>query len=342
MSAPAASAHSRHGPPVARQQSSHVVHSGDVRLFARMTQPEEAAARQRPAVILVHGYPDDSSVWNGVRDALARHCRVLTFDVRGAGLSDAPTDTAAYRIAQFVDDLAAVADLLLPGERFHLVGHDWGSIHSWESVTTDRLRGRIASYTSISGPCLDHVGHWMRSQLDAGTWTAKRAVWKQRLQSWYVGYFHLPWVPEWSWRLWAARAWPWWLRQTEGVHGAGRRPSLTRDACNGLWMYRANFRERLAHPQVRAPHAPVQLIVPTHDRYVSPAVTRAVEAWVSHYWRHEIDAGHWLPLRRPEWVADCIRRFADYVDSGHEPAALQQARVPGVSAALEDPVQRKR
>ena len=122
--------------------SSHVVRSGDIRLHARMTQPADHSARERPAIVLVHGYPDDSSVWDGVRDTLAHERRVLTFDVRGAGLSDAPANTTGYRIPQFVDDLAAVADALLPGERFHLVGHDWGSIHSWESVTTDRVRGR--------------------------------------------------------------------------------------------------------------------------------------------------------------------------------------------------------
>ncbi|WP_104566196.1 alpha/beta fold hydrolase [Ralstonia mannitolilytica] len=319
-------------PARAFSQSSHVVRSGGLRLHARLSQPEDPAARQRPAVVLVHGYPDDSSVWHGVRDALAGHRRVLVFDVRGAGLSDAPGTAAGYRIPQFVEDLAAVADTLLPGERFHLVGHDWGSIHSWESVTTDRLRGRIASYTSISGPCLDHVGHWIRAQLSAGTWAAQRAVWRQRLQSWYVGYFHVPLVPEWSWRLWVARAWPWWLRRTEGIRAGTQRPTLVRDACNGLRMYRANFRERLARPQARTPHAPVQLIVPTQDRYVSPAVTRAVEPWVPHYWRHEIAAGHWLPLRRPGWVAECIGRFADYVESGQENAALQQARVAGALA----------
>ena len=329
MSVPAASTRPNNGFPSAVRQSSHVVRSGDVRLHVRLSLPMDPSARQRPAIVLVHGYPDDSSVWQGVRNALAQERRVLTFDVRGAGLSDAPADTTGYSIPQFANDLAAVADALLPGERFHLVGHDRGSIHSWESVTTDRLRGRIASYTSISGPCLDHVGHWVRAQLDTGSWAARRAVWKQRLRSWYIGYFHLPMVAEWSWRLGMARAWPWWLRKTEGVRGATQRPSLLRDACNGLQMYRANFRERLARPHPRAPHAPVQLIVPTRDRYVSPAVTRALEAWVSHYWRHEVDAGHWLPLHRPEWVADCIRRFADYIESGHEPAALQQARVSG-------------
>lgn len=51
--------------------SSHVVRSGDIRLHARMTQPADHSARERPAIVLVHGYPDDSSVWDGVRDTLA-------------------------------------------------------------------------------------------------------------------------------------------------------------------------------------------------------------------------------------------------------------------------------
>ena len=84
------------GHPQSVQRSSHVVRSGGVRLHARLTQPRDDAARQRPAIVLVHGYPDDSSVWDGVRDALARHSRVITFDVRGAGLSDAPADTTGY------------------------------------------------------------------------------------------------------------------------------------------------------------------------------------------------------------------------------------------------------
>lgn len=83
--------------PAAIQQSSHVVRSGGVRLHARLIQPADHSAQHAPAIVLVHGYPDDSSVWHGVRDALARNRRVLTFDVRGAGLSDAPADTTGYR-----------------------------------------------------------------------------------------------------------------------------------------------------------------------------------------------------------------------------------------------------
>ena len=42
---------------------------------------------------------------------LARHCRVLTFDGRGNGRSDRPTDPTAYRDVQYVADTIAVAIL---------------------------------------------------------------------------------------------------------------------------------------------------------------------------------------------------------------------------------------
>ncbi|TCN35797.1 hypothetical protein EV644_11452 [Kribbella orskensis] len=33
-----------------------------------------------------------------------------------------------------------------------VLAHDWGSIQAWQIVTSERLRGRIASFVSISGP----------------------------------------------------------------------------------------------------------------------------------------------------------------------------------------------
>jgi pimeloyl-ACP methyl ester carboxylesterase len=41
---------------------------------------------------------------------LARHCRVLTFDGRGNGRSDRPTEPGAYRSAEFAADALAVMD----------------------------------------------------------------------------------------------------------------------------------------------------------------------------------------------------------------------------------------
>ena len=52
----------------------------------------------------------------------------------------------------------AVVDAVSPERPVHLVGHDWGSIQAWAAVTDPSLGDRFASFTSMSGPSLDHVG----------------------------------------------------------------------------------------------------------------------------------------------------------------------------------------
>ena len=112
-----------------------------------------------PAVLFVHGYPDNGDVWDAVAEALGDDYHLITYDVRGAGASSSPRGRQAYRLEELRDDLFAVIDALSPGRPVHLVGHDWGSIQAWEAVTEPGAEKRIASYTSLSGPCLDHVGH---------------------------------------------------------------------------------------------------------------------------------------------------------------------------------------
>ena len=128
------------------------VDAGDVRLAVYVSGPRDA-----PPVVLVHGYPDSAAVWEPLRAQLDGGHRVISYDVRGAGASDAPAARSGYRLQRLAADLSAVVDATCGGKPFHLVGHDWGSIQSWQAVTDPQLKGRIASYTSMSGPCLDHA-----------------------------------------------------------------------------------------------------------------------------------------------------------------------------------------
>ena len=57
----------------------------------------------------------------------------------------------AYAIDRLVQDVLDLADAAAgPGERFHLVGHDWGGHVSW--VTAHRHPARIRSLTVLSRP----------------------------------------------------------------------------------------------------------------------------------------------------------------------------------------------
>jgi pimeloyl-ACP methyl ester carboxylesterase len=288
------------------------VDAGDVRLAVYVSGPREA-----PPIVLVHGYPDSAAVWEPVRALLDARYRVITYDVRGAGASEAPAARSAYRLEHLAADLAAVADATCGARPFHLVGHDWGSIQSWEAVTDPAFKGRLASYTSISGPCLDHASPGLRGGADSSgeaVTPVKRSFGsgvRQMLKSWYIFFFHLPWLPELVWRAGGARVWPLWLRVTERVEPvqAPHDPAQKRNAINGLNLYRANFIDKLLRPRSRHAHAPVQFIVPLRDRYVGPELSLGLEGWLGAYERVEIDAGHWVVLREPARIAAGIERF---------------------------------
>lgn len=289
---------------------------------------------KKTPVVLVHGYPDNHSVWQPVAQQLAKHYFVILYDVRGAGASQAPRAQADYRMKLLSADLLAVVDTLIPGRGFHLVGHDWGSIQSWESVTSEPLKSRILSYTTISGPCLDHMGHWMRERTLNLSASAKAKVFKQVLSSWYIGFFHLPVLAPSAWQGGLDKLWPQYLKHRENVAEPDANPTQGKDGKFGVQLYRANFRNKLINPEKRYANCPVQLIVPTRDNYVGTQLFEDLHLWVEELYRRDINANHWVPLSHPERIADWIHEFVSGVEKGTMSGALQHARVRPARSAL--------
>src|SRR5689334_475660 len=192
------------------------VRSGEVELAA-YTWGEPG---DKPTIVLVHGYPDSAAIWRDTAEALAGDHFVVAYDVRGAGQSSRPRETRAYALEHLVEDLRVVVEAVSPDRPVHLVCHDWGSMQCWEAVCTEPLRGRIASFTSISGPCLDHAGHWLRRSLGQRDRRALAPVWRQLKRSWYMGALQLPWLAPAAWKLGLARAWPGLLERLEGARPA--------------------------------------------------------------------------------------------------------------------------
>ncbi|MET0390774.1 MAG: alpha/beta fold hydrolase [Polyangiales bacterium] len=158
-------------------------------------------AHDKPCVLLVHGYPDTSEVYDGMVAALSPRYRVVTYDSRGAGASDKPQLKAAYLLPQLLADMHAVIDAVSPKRPVHLVGHDWGSIQSWHAVTDPSLQRRVASFTSISGPSLDYAGAWMRKRA-RGVLHDPRGFARllaQLARSSYIAAFVTPGLGEWVW-----------------------------------------------------------------------------------------------------------------------------------------------
>ncbi|KIF75457.1 short-chain dehydrogenase [Streptomyces sp. 150FB] len=277
----------------------------------------------RPTVLLVHGYPDTKEVWSEVVTRLAGRFHVVVYDVRGHGRSTAPVPLrGGFTLEKLTDDFLAVAEAVSPDRPVHLVGHDWGSVQAWEFVTVARTEGRIASFTSVSGPSLDHMGHWIRRRASRPTPRAVAQLLGQGAKSWYIGALHTPALPELVWRGPLGRLWPGMVRRMEKLpsgapSGAYPAPSLPRDAAHGAWLYRDNVRARLSEPRTDAyAHAPVQLITPTGDAFLSERLYDDLERWAPGLVRHTLPAKHWVPRTRPDQLASWIDAFVTDRESG--------------------------
>lgn len=114
-----------------------------------------------PPLVLIHGASDTHRAWEQVAAILADEFRVITYDVRGHGRSGAPRALGAYRLDRLAEDLYAVIDTVSPDQPVHLAGHGWGAVQGWEAVLDPRASTRIASFTALSAPHLDHLGLWL-------------------------------------------------------------------------------------------------------------------------------------------------------------------------------------
>jgi 3-oxoadipate enol-lactonase len=119
-----------------------------------------------PAILLVHGYPLDRSIWSHQLAALDGWTRVAP-DLRGMGQSDAPD--LGYSIETYASDLAVLLDLLGIDEVV-LVGHSMGGYIAFEFLRRwrDRVRGLVLVDTRAEPDSAD-----ARKQRDIAAATAR-------------------------------------------------------------------------------------------------------------------------------------------------------------------------
>ncbi|AXQ30178.1 alpha/beta fold hydrolase [Solimonas sp. K1W22B-7] len=290
-----------------------LVTSDDVRIAVYTWGRSPTKQRPRPTLVLVHGYPDNAEVWAQLAERLAEHFHVVAYDVRGAGRSSTPRDTAGYGFEHLTADLLAVIEAVSPQRPVHLVAFDWGSLQGWEALLSGRLEGRVASF-STAAPGLDHVGDWFQQRLRQPTPRNLAQALRRALGSSYMVAFQLPLLPEVTWKLGLGRVWHRLVSGLEGVDVA-RHDRQTADGVQGLGLYRANLLQPLLRPQQRRTEVPVQLLVMRRDPFVPREMYEGLEAIAPQLQRREFDAGHWWPLTQPQAVADGISTFVHSIES---------------------------
>jgi short-subunit dehydrogenase/pimeloyl-ACP methyl ester carboxylesterase len=285
----------------------------------------------RPTILAIHGWPDNHHVWDGVAEEFGEHYpgryNFVAYDVRGAGESSCPASRSGYKFPQLVSDICAVIDSLEVGP-VHLLAHDWGSIQAWPAVTDESVMGKIASFTSISGPHLRYAGKFLRSPR---TPRAVTQVARQLVGSSYIGFFLCPVVPEIAFRSGLL------VKVVEGFERIGRSSTRSQrratqrsiaDHVNGLNLYRQNFLASVFSPgpQPSQTSVGVQVLVPRKDIFVTPALQRFTGA-IPHCGRViPIEGGHWVVASRPDVVARLTGEWVDRNSGGAAPAAESVVR----------------
>jgi NAD(P)-dependent dehydrogenase (short-subunit alcohol dehydrogenase family)/pimeloyl-ACP methyl ester carboxylesterase len=301
----------------------------------------EAGDRERPTIVLVHGYPDRKELWTGVMGRLAPRFHVVAYDVRGAGESSAPRGPAAFGFDRLADDLLAVIDAVSPESPVHLVGHDWGGIAGWELAAMPRVASRLASFTTIAGPSLRVASEHVVNQLRRGRLLAVAGTMRR---SWYVLPMCTPGMPTLAWRgLIRHKGWRRHLRYVEHLtlDDSYPMPSVARDAVHGANLYRGNIVWRRAFRDDGSAtgrsasgflvSVPVQLVVPSGDHFISPRYYDGAERYTPQLRRRIVPGSHWVPLAQPELLADWIGEFADDVARGSMRAPRPWVRGGGVA-----------
>jgi short-subunit dehydrogenase/pimeloyl-ACP methyl ester carboxylesterase len=271
---------------------------------------------RRPTILAIHGYPDNHHLWDGVAEHLSEHrngqYNFVAYDVRGAGESTRPAGRSNYRFPQLISDVGAVIDSLGVG-RVHLLAHDWGSIQGWAAVTDETVMGKVASFTSISGPHLNYAGKFLRS---ARTPRALFDVIRQFLASGYIWFFLTPGLPELMVRAGVG------VKVVEAFGRIGNSSTRTRagesvratgDYVNGLNLYRANMPAPFLAPGAELPETtvPVQVLVPRKDIFVTPALQRYTGSIPLGSRVVPIEGGHWVVTARPDVIARLASEWID-------------------------------
>ena len=147
--------------------------------------------------------------------------------------------------------------------------------HDWGAVQGWRAVAErpevFESFTAISGPDLGHASDWY--QRNFPSWDTA----KQLARSWYMAAFKVPKAPDLFFPT------------------------------NGLNLYRANI-GREHEPRRIATRS--LLIVPTKDRFVTPAFSGSANAWCEALTVKTVPAGHWVIKTHPEVVAAWIEEIA--------------------------------
>ena len=119
---------------------------------------------QGPALVLIHGFPQDWFEYHSIMPRLAQRFTVIAVDLRGVGGSAAtPSGYDAANMAQDVHELVSARKL----ERVYLVGHDIGGMVTYAFVR--RFPAAVRGAMILDAP-IPGIKGWNEAMASPTTW----------------------------------------------------------------------------------------------------------------------------------------------------------------------------
>ena len=117
-------------------------------------------------ILMIQGLGASKNAWNLQRIAMATRFRIISFDNRGAGRSDKPTEP--FTLEQMAEDAIAVLDAA-GIETAHVVGASMGGVIS--QIVAVKHPHRVRSLTLVCTACRNHP--WRQELLQSWAKTAE-------------------------------------------------------------------------------------------------------------------------------------------------------------------------
>jgi len=222
-------------------------------------------------LILLHGFPEFWFAWRHQIDHfVSSGYRVIIPDQRGYNLSDKPAGIANYSIDLLAKDVVGILATVANSKAF-VVGHDWGAAVTWYLAA--RYSDRVDRAAMLSVP---HPRVFMKNLIMNPT---------QLLRSWYIFFFHLPWLPEFILRK---RDWALLVRALGNTFPPGVFSDSDLERYKASWArkgavtamlnwYRAALLRPLRFmldPEASRVKVPALLIFGKHDQFMGKAMAR--------------------------------------------------------------------
>lgn len=168
----------REAPPSCLVDSSLGRHSY-VKLKGVKLHYVESGDRDKPLLLLLHGFPDCWLSWRYQIPVLAQHYRVIALDLKGFGDSDKPMWRRNYRVDKLLEELKEFVSALGVSS-CTVIGHDLGAMLGWYLI--HQYPDMVTKFVTVACP---HPNVYWNELPTASTFNTR-----------WVHFSQLPYLPE--------------------------------------------------------------------------------------------------------------------------------------------------